>query len=244
MGTGVGGASLRGVWRRGAGGGDHSHQLGSWGYPEPGVLKIGIVPVFSGFMYAAVASYVCQSFRWLKLQLRNYPRYRFSVPQHSKEDTYISRFDYVVDSAAKHNLFWRGNLQNDHSGGVPQFPGDIPSSVGLNNSKGLSVGYNSTLKPNLISTFQAITPTAGDPYTLQAFAVVILGGLGRVSATVAAAAAIVVGLLGTLHLVFTDARGGPVAIHRFRTVASGRRDHYRRHYGAYSRSASSSRHLR
>ncbi|TMD13684.1 MAG: branched-chain amino acid ABC transporter permease [Chloroflexi bacterium] len=37
----------------------------------------------------------------------------------------------------------------------------------------------------LISTFQAITPTAGDPYTLQAFAVVILGGLGRVSATVA-----------------------------------------------------------
>jgi len=36
----------------------------------------------------------------------------------------------------------------------------------------------------IISTFQSITPTAGDPYTLQAFAVVILGGLGRVSATV------------------------------------------------------------
>jgi branched-chain amino acid transport system permease protein len=37
----------------------------------------------------------------------------------------------------------------------------------------------------IISTFQSITPTAGDPYTLQAFVVVILGGLGRVSATVA-----------------------------------------------------------
>lgn len=37
----------------------------------------------------------------------------------------------------------------------------------------------------IISTSQSITPTAGDPYTLQAFAVVILGGLGRVSATVA-----------------------------------------------------------
>ena len=36
----------------------------------------------------------------------------------------------------------------------------------------------------LISTFQAITPTAGEPYTLQAFVVVILGGLGRVSATI------------------------------------------------------------
>jgi len=36
----------------------------------------------------------------------------------------------------------------------------------------------------IITTFQSIAPTAGDPYTLQAFAVVILGGLGRVSATV------------------------------------------------------------
>ena len=36
----------------------------------------------------------------------------------------------------------------------------------------------------IISTFQPITPTAGDPYTLRAFVVVILGGLGRVSATV------------------------------------------------------------
>jgi branched-chain amino acid transport system permease protein len=36
----------------------------------------------------------------------------------------------------------------------------------------------------LLSTIQAINPTAGEPYTLQAFVVVILGGLGRVSATV------------------------------------------------------------
>jgi branched-chain amino acid transport system permease protein len=36
----------------------------------------------------------------------------------------------------------------------------------------------------MISTIQAITPTAGEPYTLQAFVVVVLGGLGRVSATV------------------------------------------------------------
>jgi branched-chain amino acid transport system permease protein len=48
----------------------------------------------------------------------------------------------------------------------------------------------------LISTIQAITPTAGDPYTLQAFVVVILGGLGRVSATVVGG--LLFGLIETL----------------------------------------------
>ncbi|HKA12768.1 MAG TPA: branched-chain amino acid ABC transporter permease [Candidatus Dormibacteraeota bacterium] len=48
----------------------------------------------------------------------------------------------------------------------------------------------------LISTIQAITPTAGEPYTLQAFVVVVLGGLGRVGATVVGG--LVFGLVETL----------------------------------------------
>src|SRR5690606_19398192 len=31
---------------------------GSWIYPEPSLLRIGGVPLFSGFMYAAVGSYL------------------------------------------------------------------------------------------------------------------------------------------------------------------------------------------
>jgi branched-chain amino acid transport system permease protein len=54
----------------------------------------------------------------------------------------------------------------------------------------------------LISLIQAINPTAGAPYTLQAFVVVILGGLGRVSATV------VGGLLFGLIEVFGQAAPG------------------------------------
>jgi len=48
----------------------------------------------------------------------------------------------------------------------------------------------------LISTTQAITPTAGEPYTLQAFVVVVLGGLGRVGATVVGG--LLFGLIETL----------------------------------------------
>ncbi len=78
--------------------------------------------------------------------------YRFTAGQHTKFDTYIGRFDYYLDSASKHQLFWRGNLQNDHASGVPQFPGDPPRSVGLDNSKGFALGYTGVWRPNLISS--------------------------------------------------------------------------------------------
>lgn len=43
--------------------------VGSWSYPEPSVFKIGTVPLFSGFMYAAVGSYISQAWRIMKLKL-------------------------------------------------------------------------------------------------------------------------------------------------------------------------------
>jgi len=54
--------------------------IASWSYPEAGYLKLGAVPLYSGFMYAAVASYMCQSWRLLQLELEGYPSYRHSVP--------------------------------------------------------------------------------------------------------------------------------------------------------------------
>ncbi len=42
---------------------------GSWAYPDAGVVRIGGVPVFSGFMYASVGSYICQAFRRLDLHV-------------------------------------------------------------------------------------------------------------------------------------------------------------------------------
>src|SRR5215213_90160 len=47
------------------------HQ-GSWSYPDTGVASIGGVPLYSGFMYAAVGSYVCQAWRRFDLRITGY----------------------------------------------------------------------------------------------------------------------------------------------------------------------------
>ncbi len=46
--------------------------IGSWSYPEEGFTKIGGVPLYSGFMYAAVGSYLCQAFRRFDLRITGF----------------------------------------------------------------------------------------------------------------------------------------------------------------------------
>ncbi|WP_285241771.1 DUF817 domain-containing protein [Pseudarthrobacter sp. MEB009] len=47
--------------------------VGSWAYEAEGVLRIGAVPLFSGFMYAAVGSYMVRVYRLFDLKFANYP---------------------------------------------------------------------------------------------------------------------------------------------------------------------------
>jgi len=46
---------------------------GSWNYPEPSLLRIGEVPLFSGFMYAAVGSYIARVWRIFDFRYTAYP---------------------------------------------------------------------------------------------------------------------------------------------------------------------------
>lgn len=46
---------------------------GSWLYPEASLIRIGGVPLFSGFMYAAVGSYIARATRVFNLSYRHYP---------------------------------------------------------------------------------------------------------------------------------------------------------------------------
>lgn len=46
---------------------------GSWIYPEDSLLRIGHVPLFSGFMYAAVGSYIARIQRIFDIRFSHYP---------------------------------------------------------------------------------------------------------------------------------------------------------------------------
>jgi uncharacterized membrane protein YoaT (DUF817 family) len=46
---------------------------GCWTYPEQAYTKVFDVPLYSGFLYASVASYICQAWRRLDLHLMHWP---------------------------------------------------------------------------------------------------------------------------------------------------------------------------
>jgi len=46
---------------------------GSWIYPEHNVLRIGGVPLFSGFMYACIGSYIARIWRLFEVRFAYYP---------------------------------------------------------------------------------------------------------------------------------------------------------------------------
>lgn len=53
--------------------------VGSWSYPESGYLMIMGVPLYSGFMYAAVGSYIAHAWKVFSLRITDHPPYALSV---------------------------------------------------------------------------------------------------------------------------------------------------------------------
>lgn len=87
-------------------------QAGSWSYPEPGLFTLLGVPLFSGFMYASVGSYIARVIRIFDMRFSPYPPFWTSVvlavaiyvnffAHHYLPDIRIALF------AATVLLFWR-----------------------------------------------------------------------------------------------------------------------------------------
>ncbi len=56
-----------------------SSNIASWSYPDQGYTKIFGVPIFSGFMYAAVGSYIIQAWRLFDLRIKHHPPYWMAI---------------------------------------------------------------------------------------------------------------------------------------------------------------------
>lgn len=52
---------------------------GSWAYPEPGLFKLMGVPLFSGFMYASVGSYIARVIRIFDMRFAPYPQFPLTL---------------------------------------------------------------------------------------------------------------------------------------------------------------------
>ena len=50
-----------------------SDAIGSWVYPEDFIFGIGNVPLFTGFMYSAVGSYIARIWRIFEFEFSGYP---------------------------------------------------------------------------------------------------------------------------------------------------------------------------
>jgi uncharacterized membrane protein YoaT (DUF817 family) len=54
-------------------------QHGIWTYPDAGILKIAGVPLYSGFMYSAIGSYVVRAIKEFDIRVTNWPRWWWTV---------------------------------------------------------------------------------------------------------------------------------------------------------------------
>jgi hypothetical protein len=75
--------------------------------------------------------------------------YSFSSPSPARLNTTIGRIDYNPSST--HRLFVRGNLQKDIGNSAEQFPGQGPSSVLEDNTKGITGGDTWTISPTMVN---------------------------------------------------------------------------------------------
>jgi uncharacterized membrane protein YoaT (DUF817 family) len=89
--------------------------MGSWSYPEPGLIKLAGVPLFSGFMYASVGSYMARVIRLFDMRFSPYPPFWMTAAlaaaiylnfflHHFTTDIRIGLF------AATVLLFWRTRI--------------------------------------------------------------------------------------------------------------------------------------
>ena len=89
--------------------------VGSWLYPEPSLLRIGGVPLFTGFMYAAIGSYIARCWRLFDFRFTRHPPFSATLALAVSIYTNFFTHHYGPDLrlllfAASAALFWRAKI--------------------------------------------------------------------------------------------------------------------------------------
>lgn len=100
---------------------------GSWVYPEPGLMKLFGVPLFTGFMYAAVGSYIARSWRLLEIRLEGAPPFWAAAALAGAIYVNFFAHHYWIDlrwalMAIMAALFWRSSAQGAVAGARVRAP--------------------------------------------------------------------------------------------------------------------------
>lgn len=86
--------------------------VGSWIYPEPCLFRIMGVPLFSGFMYSCIGSYLCRAWTLFHFEFKAHPPVSWLVALSIAIYANFFAHHYIVDLrwllfAAAGLLFWR-----------------------------------------------------------------------------------------------------------------------------------------
>ena len=90
----------------------------------------------------------------------NFNSLLFNASQPLNNHAEVARLDYNIDGAGRHNISVRGTLNgasqvpytSSTNNGLAQFPGQSPSQVLLDNSRGVAVRYTYVITPNIVNT--------------------------------------------------------------------------------------------
>ncbi len=87
----------------------------------------------------------------------------FNAPAPLNNHAEVAKLDYNIDNAGKHTLSLRGTLNgasmvpytpgSTTNDGLAQFPGQAPTQVLLDNSRGLAARYTYVITPSMVNTF-------------------------------------------------------------------------------------------
>lgn len=89
--------------------------VGSWEYPEANLIRIGGVPLFTGFMYGTIGSFMARSIRIFDMRFENFPKnwhcYVLSMVIYVNFFThhYIWDFRYLI-FASLAVLYWKTQI--------------------------------------------------------------------------------------------------------------------------------------